>query len=168
MSAVEVRNAKEVAKAFKDVAGKEGSKRLREAYKKVGQRIATRAQEKARAGTPLQAKVAGAIRAKATNFWAGLQIARTGPNKAAGVAFWGIDRRIGWFADPKYGDSTALDQRLPAWVGSSWKPAWQSGQFNEGPHAIREAVGDSIPQIKTDLQEAVLAAFHDIGFQTTK
>ena len=164
MSAVQVNGLAEVRKAFRDLEGKAGPKRLRQAYVQVARTVSVRAQAAARAGSPLQAKMAGAILPAATAKAARLRISTSKRNPAAGIAFWGTDRRIGWFAQPKYGNYSAKDQHLPAWVGSSWGAAWSAGNFTEGPYAIRTAVGASVPDIERTFLTAILDAARDVGF----
>lgn len=166
-ASIRVHGLAETQKAFRDAVGKEGPKRLRLAYKEVADLVASRAQSAARSGTPLEEKMAPALKAWASaGRGGGVAVVNTGSLQAAFVAFFGIDRRIGWFAGPKY-SGTARDQRLPAWVGSNWKSNWQSGQFTEGPHAIREAARASVHDIEAKFTEAMARAYRDVGLQAT-
>lgn len=54
-------------------------------------------------------------------------------NEDANSTFWGALRHFGWYADPRYSESTG--QQSPDWVGNTWD-AWAG----EGPYAIASTI----------------------------
>lgn len=193
-AAVTVHGLAEIRKAFRDMDKSAGPKRLTAAYAEVSKVVAARAQAAAQRGTPLQEKMARAIRPSARQAGAGLSVVSMyrkrvqiqGPTlpgqkklgrvttldsgaafAAAFVAFWGTDRRLGWFAQGKYDAYTGRDQNLSGWVGNTWGPAWQAGKFDEGPYALRDGVRESMPTIEDQLLKAILQAGRDVGFEVS-
>lgn len=195
-AAVTVHGLAEIRKAFRDMDKSAGPKRLTAAYAEVSKVVAARAQAAAQRGTPLQEKMARAIRPSARQAGAGLSVVsmyrkrvkiagpviggKQGRDRhltvkdsgaafaAAFVAFWGTDRqRLGWFAQGRYDAYTGRDQNLSPWVGSSWGPAWQAGKFDEGPYALRDGVRESMPTIEDQLLKAILQAGRDVGFEVS-
>jgi len=163
-STIKVEGMRELRAAFRkygqEVDGKRATSRLTKAYKSVSEMIATRSQAKARSGTKLQAKMAGAIRPAATvSKGPTLRVAKTGRNQAAHAAFWGQKRRSGWFAADKYKAYDGQHQKLPEWVGA----AWSVGKKGEGPYAINDTIADNTERIVLDLRSAIEAAAKDAG-----
>lgn len=155
--AINVEGGRELRRAFRDFAGKDGQRRLGQAYKEVAVLAASDAKAGARGGTPLQMKMAAAIKPKSSPTRAGVQFARTGEYKASGVAFWGANRPIGWYA--RKPGATALRQRLPAWVGNTWTAATRG----EGPHRVNDALAANVPRYINELSDAVDRAAADVG-----
>lgn len=194
-SPIAVYGLKEINKAFREMDKSAGPKRLVAAYAEVSTAVAARATAAAQRGTPLQEKMARAIRGSARQSGAGLSVMSMyrkrpkiqGPTlpgqkklghmthldsggafAAAFVAFWGTDRqRLGWFAQGRYDAYTRADQNLSPWVGSSWGPAWAAGNFSEGPYALREGVAESMPTIEDRFLKAILQAGRDVGFEVS-
>ena len=161
---LKVEGAAELRRAFRDVAGKDGERRLRQASKEVSTRAAADARSAAQGGTPLQRKVAAAIRPRGNiNRGAGIAITRTGKSPAAGVAFWGIDNAIGWFAnEDRFGpaEGRGAAQKLPPHVGNTWTAATRG----EGPHRINDALADHVDEYAALMEDAVYRAAADVGF----
>lgn len=125
-SPIAVYGLKEINKAFREMDKSAGPKRLVAAYAEVSTAVAARATAAAQRGTPLQEKMARAIRGSARQSGAGLSVMSMyrkrpkiqGPTlpgqkklghmthrgsggafAAALVAVWGTERqRLGWFA----------------------------------------------------------------------
>lgn len=159
-----------IRRAFKAVGELEsesgtttGSKILVKAWKEVGEFAAQRARDNA--DTPLERKMRGAIKGTGTaSRGARLRITKTKKLEAAWVAFWGTDRRLGWFAHPRYRAYTARDQGLPPWVGAKWRAA----RRGEGPHAINEALADAEDEILAKVEQALQDALDEIDRATKK
>lgn len=156
---IAVEGGNELRRAFRDLGGKATQKRLTLAYKEVAVIAAADARSGAAGGTPLQHKMAGAIRPKATASGAGVRLARTGAWKASGTAFWGINRRIGWFARSRYNGYEAKHQKLPVHVGNTWTAATRG----EGPHRVNDALAANVTKYVDKLGDAIEAAARDVG-----
>lgn len=154
---VEVHGGRELRAAFRDFGGKAAQRRLGLAYKEVATRAAADARMAASGGTPLQVKMAGAIKPKSSPTRAGVQFARTGAYKASGVAFWGSNRPIGWYANKP--GATAIKQRLPVWVGNTWTAATRG----EGPHRVNDALAARSGFYADELGDAIMRAADDVG-----
>lgn len=159
MSKIEVHGGRELRAAFRDVGGKAATKRLTEAHREVATVATDDARSAAVSGSPLQQKMAGAIRPKATTTRAGVAFGRTGAFKASGVAFWGTNKRLGWFADPKYAAYTSTDQKLPPWVGNTW----QAAVAGQGPHSVNDALAAHVPHYVEILGRSIERAAADVG-----
>lgn len=156
---IEVKGGPELRRAFRDVAGKDGAKRLKEAYVDVSQMATSDAKTAAGSGTDLQQKMATALRPVRSVKNAGVAINRTGANAAAGVAFYGSKSRIGWFAAPKFAAYTAQDQELPPWIGNTWTSATRG----EGPHRINDALARNVDRYTDRLGKGIYQAADDVG-----
>jgi hypothetical protein len=113
---------KELAQAHRDLA-------------KIGERVS---QSEARRMGGVQRKAAAAIRGRGNQRDARISI-RPSKSKRAGtamanVAFWGAEKRTGWYARPRYSDSLAPQH--PPWIGNNWQVA----NPTEGPYAINAAL----------------------------
>lgn len=64
------------------------------------------------------------------------------------VRFWGTRKRTGWYAAPRYADST---RQHPEWVGNQWKPGIRDGE----PYYI----GDAINETVTDVEQMILEGY---------
>lgn len=160
-ASIRVDGLAEVRKAFRDLDREIGDKtrpagkRLKAAYAEVGEFVAREA--RARASTRLEQKMSGAIVGVGRVIsGARVQIRQNKTYPAAFVAFWGIDRPIGWFA--KLPGATGAAQGLPAWVGSSWEVGGSGG-----PHAINPAIRDNLDRIVDRFEAAIQQAAHDVG-----
>lgn len=158
---VRVEGARELRAAFRDIEGPAGAKRLKEAHLEVSVMAAADATAAATGGTKLQQKMAGAIRPRATATVAGIALSRTGAFQASGVAFYGSQKRSGWFAQSKYNQYTGKDQGFPPWVGNTWKAA-TAGQ---GPHLINDAMAAHVDAYGERFRTAVLTAARDVGIE---
>lgn len=161
---IEVHGAREVRRALKDMQtseGKRGTTALTKAHKKVAEVAADRARRNALTGTPLQRKQAPAIKAAATATRASISVRATKKHPAANVAYWGTigNKRLGWFADPKFAAYTGRDQNLPPWVGNTWTP----GARGEGPHVINDAVADTEAEMVAVFEHEFENAARDVG-----
>jgi hypothetical protein len=156
---IEVHGGKELRRAFREVGGKVAARRLKEAHREVATVASNDARLAAAGGSSLQRKMAGAIRPQATQTKAGVAFARTGAFKASGVAFWGTNKRLGWFADPKYSAYTSETQKLPPWVGNNW----QAAVAGQGPHHVNDALALHVPQYVEILGDAIERAAADVG-----
>lgn len=113
---------KELAQAHRDLA-------------KIGERVS---QAEARRMGGVQRKAASAIRGLGNQRAARIAI-RPSKSKRSGtamanVAFWGAEKRTGWYAKPRYADSPAPQH--PPWIGDNWQVADPNG----GPYAINAAL----------------------------
>lgn len=192
-SPIQIYGLAEVRKAFKQADKVAGPKELKAAYASVSKLVATMSQAEARSGTPLQAKMAKAIKPKTSvvrgagvvvtsNFEKGAS-RRTKTDKATGqktVTEFAARKDSGatmaaaftafWGIDRPIGwyasfpGATGAKQNLPAWVGNTWKDDWLAGRFSEGPYAIRDAVRKNIPEIEQQFLEAIAEAYRKVGF----
>lgn len=162
MTAIKVEGGRELRKALKDLEGKDGPKRLKGAYKEIADMAASDAKSAASGGTPLQRKMAGAIKARATTTRGSVAFTRTkNSHPATGPAFWGVkDRRLGWFADPKYAGYTARTQKLPVHVGNTWTAATRG----QGPHRVNDALAANVDRYVDAIDDAMDKAIRDAGF----
>lgn len=114
--------AKELAQANRDVA-------------KIAERVS---QAEARRMGGIQAKAASAIKGRGNQREARLSIKPSKSKRAgtamANIAFWGAKRHTGWYAWPRYENSTTPQH--PEWVGAAWEVA----DPTEGPYAINAAL----------------------------
>lgn len=85
----------------------------------------------------VQRKAASAIGAKSTQRDAAVAVLPSGVDRMGAVAFWGAKRHTGWYAKPRYRNST---RQHPVWVGNSWEAA-VAGQ---GPYAINNAMARNL------------------------
>lgn len=115
---------------------------MRVANKDIAEKVASRAQAKARSGTPVQAKAAEAIVGAASQRDAKIAINKGTRFKFADGAFYG---------------AKAYPQFDP-WVGNTWDPGGPGG-----PDAINPAIAEMVPDIEdfylNAFEDAVAAAF---------
>ncbi len=157
--AVEITGLREFRKALKAV-GPEWPKELTRANREVAKIAERVSQSSARSMGGIQAKAASAIRGSANARQARIQIkpskGKRNPTAMANVAFWGAERRTGWYATKKQGKP-----QHPEWVGSSWEVADPNG----GPYAINAALARHLDDIvaahAAALDRVAAAAFPD-------
>lgn len=175
--ALRVDGANKLRRQFKDLAeemygsraGRMGGKVLTEAYREGSELVASRARSNARGGTPLQRRSASAIKAKPSVRGAGVRVTASSGVPAALAAFFGRDRPSGWYLKQVTVGSSKDDlvtaarkQGFPAWVGQSWTV----GRRGEGPHAVNDAVADSIDEVVDLVERGVLAAAKSLELET--
>ena len=139
--AVEILGLREFRKALK-AAGPEFPKELTKANREVAQIAQRVSQNEARAMGGVQRRAASAIKGSANARQARLQIkpskGKRNPTAMANVAFWGAERRTGWYRTKPEGK-----QQHPTWVGARWQVA----EPNEGPYAINPALARHLDDI---------------------
>lgn len=128
---VEVKGLKDFRRELKAVSA-DLPKELRRLQKDIADDVASRAQGIAGGMGGVQAKAAGSIRGYATASQASVGFPAGG---IAGAAFWGMKRRTGWYAAPRYSGSP---RQHPLWVGAGWEP----GVRGQGPYALNDALAD--------------------------
>lgn len=120
---------------------------------KVNTLISTLARDHARAASP--ARLQQAIQKRATSEYASIQVIHR-PADALG-RFMGANRRFGWYAAPKFKDSTG--KQFPKWVGNQWDPGDNAGK----PYYIGDAINELIDKIVDlygdDIMEKAKPAF---------
>jgi len=123
----------------------------RRANKDVAVQAQKWAQAAARGGTRQQRAMAGAIQARATQTVARLALSQAGRWGAANAAFWGQQRRFGWYGgwyrgvlDPQRaaGFAGGRPQGQP-WVGNTWL----AGRRGEGPYVLNDVLADHVDEI---------------------
>mgnify|MGYP000054621355 CR=1 FL=1 len=141
--AVHVRGLREFQAGLRS-ADPKLARTMRVANKEIASKVASRAQSRARSGTPVQAKASAAIVGAAEQ-----RAAKIAVNK--GTRFK--------FADGAFYGAKAYQQFDP-WVGNTWEPGGAGG-----PAAINPAIADSIPEIEEfyldAFEDAVAGAFPD-------
>lgn len=120
--------------------GPKWPRELTKVHKAASTRVQRRARFLARSMGGVQAHAAVTIKAYATATKASVGVSPTSAHPEAFVAFWGAEKRTGWFARPRY--AGLFSQHLP-WVGSNWDP----GRRGQGPYAINDAVADELPKV---------------------
>ncbi len=158
-AAVIVENGPSIRSSFRNVGGKDALARLKEAYVPIAEMAANAAQGHARAGSKLQRAMAGAIKPFVRTTSAGVRVSATRAYPAAKVAFWGVDRRLGWFAAPKFHQYSSVDQHLPVNVGHTWL----AGVRGQGPYAVNDGVADAADFAERHLEDAIMKAAADVG-----
>lgn len=128
--------------------GAEWPKELAQANREVAKIAERVSQAEARRMGGVQRKAAGAIRARSNQQSARLALRPSASKRSgtamANVAFFGAEKRTGWYARPRYANSPKPQH--PPWVGSDWEVADPNG----GPYAINAALA----RHWTDLQAA--------------
>jgi hypothetical protein len=150
---------KALRRAFRAVDS-EATKELKAAYREVAGFLARAAQVRARTGTPLQRKMVKAIKPGATvSRGPTVKVSAAKTTPAAFPAFWGIERRLGWFAKDKYAAYTSQDQKLPKWVGNTWDTAVKG----QGPYRINDAFADEVDRALDVMARAIAKAAERAG-----
>lgn len=159
-SGITVEGLRAFRKALRE-AGPEFPKALRLAHKDIADIAARVSQTEARRMGGVQAKASGALKGRATQAKATLAIK---PSKSArnatamaNVAFWGADKRTGWYARGRYKNSPA--RQHPPWIGNTWDVM----DPTQGPYAINKALAaheeDLINALWASLSRLIADAF---------
>ena len=114
---------------------------LRDIHREVANMAAEASRSEASGMGGLQAKAANTIRGAGNVTAARVRISATARTRYASVAFWGITRRTGWYAQPRYAGGA---WQHPMWVGANWRV----GEKGEGPYAINAASGDNLDALQ--------------------
>lgn len=123
------------------------------------------AEARAEASTPLERKMAPAIKGSATvGRGARLQISKTKSREAAWAAFWGQTRRSGWFAAGRYREYSGRDQGFKRWVGASWGV----GQQGEGPYALNPAIAKNRAELEKRMRAGFQRALDQIAGDSSR
>jgi hypothetical protein len=157
--AVNVIGLREFRRALKAV-GPEWPKELSRANReiaKIGERVS---QNEARGMGGVQRRAANAIKGSASAREARIQIkpssGKRNPTAMANVAFWGAERRTGWYRTKPEGK-----RQHPVWVGNNWEVA----DINSGPYAINAALARHLDDIvaahRAALDRLAARAFSD-------
>lgn len=137
---VEVKGADLLARSLAK-ASKDQQKAVAASNRKVARYARDQGRDRARSGTKQQRKMAGGIGSRASKNDARLTIKNTKGAPGAQGAFYGAKGRSGWYANPRYAESTG--RQFPQWVGNSW-PIATKGQ---GPQPINDMLADELPKI---------------------
>lgn len=157
--AIEITGLREFRKALKAV-GPEFPKELTRANRDVAKIAERVSQSQARSMGGIQARAASAIKGSANARSARIQIkpskGKRNPTAMANVAFWGAEKRTGWYRTKPEGKP-----QHPEWVGSAWEVA----DMNSGPYAINAALARHLDDIvaahSAALNRLAEAAFSD-------
>lgn len=104
---------------------------------KVNSLIATMVRDRARAASP--GRLQQAIQKRATNEFAAIRVIRMPPDALG--RFMGANRRFGWYAHPRYQNSTG--RQFEKWVGNQWDPGANAGK----PYYIGDAINSSVDEL---------------------
>lgn len=155
--AVTIRGLPEFRRALRGI-NKEWPKELRKVHKKIATDAQKWAQAEAAGMGGIQSAAAKAIKAKATQSRAAVGVSGGKRVPYGAVAFWGVKKRLGWFARRRYSGES---QHLPKWVGNTWDAA----VHGQGPYAINDALADHMGDLLDDygrmLDELTFRAFPD-------
>lgn len=146
-SSITVTGLKEFRAALKAI-GPEWPKQLTKANKTIANEVAAMARGAASGGAPIQARAAGAIKGRGTQTSASVAVSGGKGLPMANVAFWGVKRRLGWFARQRYAGQS---QHMPKWVGNSWEVGGPGG-----PYAINPTIAANLPHILDTYQDALM------------
>lgn len=139
MADVEVTGLKEFRAALRGVRS-EWPDELRAVHARIADLGARASRAYATGMGGIQRKAVSAIGAKSTQTTASVVVLPSRLDAFGAVAYWGAKRHTGWYAKPRYRNST---RQHPVWVGNSWEAA-VAGQ---GPHAINNALAAVLPRI---------------------
>lgn len=143
---VEIRGLREFRRELRQIDSRMGNE-VRKVHRRVADLVARRAVAGALAGGRQAAAAAKAIKPRATNTSAKIETVRR-PPFALGV-FWGQKRRSGWYANPRYSESTA--RQFPPWVGNQWDPGETGGK----PYHIGPAINASLDEVEDIYLEGI-------------
>ena len=149
--AVQVRGLSAFSAALR-VVDKDLAAELRTVNKKLADEVAGRARAKAMAYGPLQRAAASAIKGSATRYGARLTVRGTKAAPMALPAFWGAEKRTGWYAKVKPGRGRP---QFPRWVGADW----EYGVHGQGPYAINDALAETEPAVFRAYEQALDRVF---------
>lgn len=146
MAAVEIKGLRDFRRELRQLDSKLPNQ-VSKIHRQVSNLVANRAQAGARGGGRQSAAAAGAIKARAKQTAAYIETVPK-PPFALGV-FWGMKRRTGWFANPRYEGSGA--RQFQPWVGNQWDPGDMGGK----PYFIGEAINDSLDEVEDIYLEGI-------------
>ena len=129
--------------------GKEWPRQVGMVNRVVAKKASEKARYRAASGRPIQRRAAGAIKGTGTVAGAAVAVKPGAATAMANVAFWGVKRRVGWYAQDRYAGSSP--QRHPAWIGSSW----QVGVAGQGPYAINDAIAEYGDELLADWRDGM-------------
>ena len=156
MPEVEVRGLRDFQRELRK-AGGEFNNELRKINRKVSDLVAGRAKLGAQSGGAQASKAAKAVKARASNTSASIDIVRNPPFALA--VFWGQRRRSGWYAKGRYADS--VGKQFQPWVGNQWDP----GDLGGRPYFIGDAINASLDEVEdiylTGVDDVMRRAFPD-------
>lgn len=138
---IEIKGADALARKLKAHPAA-SAKEVRKANLIVSRKARDWSQSKARTGDARQRKMAGGIGAGATSKGAYLSVRNMARTPGAAATFMGTPQRTGWYALPRYANSSG--QQHPTWVGNRWDVA----KRGQGPYAINDALADHLQEIK--------------------
>lgn len=119
--------------------------------KRAGDRIGQATQ--ARANTRQLAAAARQVKGSASAKGPRVRVASSGRVPYALAAIWGMKRRTGWYAAPRYARSSG--RQAPMWVGSSWDVGDPGEGPGRGPYALGPALHDELERVREDWAEMV-------------
>lgn len=119
--------------------------------KRAGDRVGQAAQ--ARANTRQLRAATKQIKGSASAKGPRVRVAATGRAPYALAAIWGMQRRTGWYARPRY--TASAGRQAPPWVGSSWDPGDPGEGPGRGPYALGPALHDEVETIRDEWATAV-------------
>lgn len=128
--------------------GPEWSRSLRNVYKTVADEAVNQAQGEARSMGGIQARAAGALKARADPGGAYIGVRPSSSTPMANPAFWGAKRHTGWYARTRFEHSKP---QFPRWVGNSWDVA----ERGTGPYAINDALARYMPYLLEDFARMI-------------
>lgn len=146
MAAVEIKGLQDFRRDLRALDRKLPNE-VRKLHRKVSDHVADKARRGAAAGDAQSRKAVGAIKARATQRAAYIETVPK-PAFALGV-FWGMKRRTGWYANPRYEGSNA--RQFQPWVGNQWDPGDAGGK----PYFIGEAINQSIDEVQDIYLEGI-------------
>ncbi len=133
--------------------GAEWPKQVKEVNKTIATKGARRAMGRALSMGGVWARNASAIKPRATARFGSVQVkpsrARSSRTAGAKSAFWGSNKRTGWYAADRFASSTG--RQHPPWVGNTWA----AGVRGQGPYAINDALADYGPELLEDWGDAI-------------
>ena len=140
---IEIRGLKEFRAALR-AASKELPGEFRKGERVLAVALAVKARANASGGTRLTAKAASKITGSSSN-----EGAAVGSSGGIGnVAFWGANRHLGWYAKPRYANSSP---QFPKWVGNSWA----AGVAGQGPYVINYTIAENVPWILDEYSRVI-------------
>lgn len=112
----------------------EWNRKLGAAYKQAGQIIVDEARRQALSMGGVQAAMAAGIKASTSAAGVSIRVANTSRTPYALAAFYGAERRTGWYAAGRYALSAGI--QFDPWIGIRW----EVGDPAEGPYAVNPAI----------------------------
>lgn len=140
-----ITGVREFRRALKQI-GPEWPRELRVVHKTIADEVAAAARGRASGMGGVQALAAKSIKGTANQREARIGVSgqvkgRRTSGPIGNVAFWGAEKRTGWYSRYRYKDVPTAQH--PTWVGNSWDVGDPSG----GPYAINETIAVMKPEI---------------------